>query len=191
VPDARGAPRAGVAGIVARWRPWAGDGLEHLVLHERPDGVVAESAVVADDFAARYRIVCDAAWRTRRLEVAVIGAERGLTLAGDGLGRWTDAAGAAMPGLNGALDVDLTLTPFTNTLPIRRLRLDAGRSADILVAYVRAPELTVEIERQRYTCLERGRRYRFESADGEFTCELEVDERGLVVVYPDLFRRVR
>jgi len=79
MPDARGAPRAGVAGIVARWQPWAGDGLEHLVVHERPDGVAAESVVVADGFAARYRIVCDGGWRTRRLEVALVGAERGLT----------------------------------------------------------------------------------------------------------------
>ena len=190
MPDARGAPRAGVAGIVARWQPWAGDGLEHLVVHERPDGVAAESVVVADGFAARYRIVCDAGWRTRRLEVALVGAERGLVLAGDGRGHWTDAAGAALVALDGALDVDLTATPFTNTLPIRRLGLAAGRTAEILTVYVRVPELSVEADRQRYTCLEPMRRYRFESVDGDFTRDLEVDAHGLIVVYPGLFRRV-
>jgi hypothetical protein len=176
---------------VARWQPWAGDGLEHLVLHEGPHGVVADSVVITADFAARYRIACDAAWRTRRLDVSLIGAERSLTLTGDHDGRWTDAAGAAMPELHGAIDVDITVTPFTNTLPLRRLRLETGQSAEILTVYVRVPELTVEPERQRYTCLERGGRYRFESVDGEFTRDLEVDERGLVVVYPGLFRRLR
>ncbi|HEV8585737.1 MAG TPA: putative glycolipid-binding domain-containing protein [Methylomirabilota bacterium] len=83
-----------------------------------------------------------------------------------------------------------TPTPFTNTLPIRHLGLEPGRAAEIVVAYVRVPELTVEPEGQRYTCLERDRRYRFESRDGEFTRDLDVDARGLVVLYPGLFRRV-
>jgi len=190
VPDAGGAPRAGVTGIVARWQPWAGDGLEHLVLHARPDGVVAESVVVAEGFAAHYRVICDTAWRTRRLEVSLVGAERGLVFVGDGRGRWTDGAGTALVALDGALDVDLMATPFTNTLPIRRLELTAGRAAEILAVYVRVPELTVEADRQRYTCLEPMRRYRFESVDGDFTRDLEVDAHGLVVVYPGLFRRL-
>jgi hypothetical protein len=57
------------------------------------------------------------------------------------------------------------------------------------VVYVRAPALTVEIDRQRYTCLTPLRRYRYEAVDGTFTREIEVDERGLVVTYPELFRR--
>src|SRR3989442_276922 len=100
------------------------------------------------------------------------------------------AAAPALFGLDGALDVDLTATPFTNTLPIRRLGLAAGRTAEILTVYVRVPELSVEADRQRYTCLEPMRRYRFESVDGDFTRDLEEDAHGLVVVYPGLFRRV-
>ncbi len=175
---------------VARWRAWAGDGLEHLVLHESPAGFVAESVVVADDFAARYRVVGDAAWRTRRVEVALIGAERGLVLDADGHGRWTDGAGAALPALDGALDVDITCTPFTNTLAIRRLALPPGRAAEIVVAYVRVPELHVAPEGQRYTRLPR-ERYRFDALDGGFTRGIDVDARGLVVLYPGLFRRLR
>ena len=58
-----------------------------------------------------------------------------------------------------------------------------------LVAYVALPELTVTIDPQRYTCLDRDRRYRFESLDGDFTRDIEVDAGGLVVTYPGLFRR--
>jgi uncharacterized protein len=52
------------------------------------------------------------------------------------------------------------------------------------------PELSVEIDHQRYTCLEPGRRYRYEALDGSFTREIEMDEGGLVVTYPGLFRRI-
>jgi uncharacterized protein len=178
--------------VVARWEDWAGRGLQHLVLAERPDGIVADAVcVVAEEgvFAARFRIRCDAGWRCRELDVEVIGEDRTLRLRGDGLGRWTDGDGASLPALAGAVDVDLPITPFTNTLPIRRLGLAAGAAAEIAVVYVRAPALTVEIDRQRYTCLTPLRRYRYEAVDGTFTQEIEVDERGLVVTYPELFRR--
>jgi hypothetical protein len=52
------------------------------------------------------------------------------------------------------------------------------------------PGLAVATDRQRYTCLEPNRRYRYESLDSDFTRDIEVDEDGLVVTYPGLFRRV-
>jgi hypothetical protein len=176
--------------IVARWEDWAGRGLQHLVLTEHPDAIVADCVCVDGDgaFAARYRIQCDIAWRCRELDVEIVGEDRALRLRSDGQGRWTDGAGAPLPALAGAIDVDLPITPFTNTLPIRRLGLTAGASAEIAVVYVRAPELSVEVDHQRYTCLT-PRRYRYEAVDGSFTAEIDVDERGLVLTYPALFRR--
>jgi hypothetical protein len=180
--------------VVVRWRDWSGEGLEHLVLREGPTGVHADSAVVgADDgalFAARYRILCDLGWRARRLEVSLVGDDRRLDLSSDGAGHWTDPSGKSRSDLAGAIDVDLTATPFTNTLPIRRLGLRSGQSETIRVVYVRLTDLSVTTNRQRYTCLESGRRYRYESVDSDFTREIEVDDDGLVVTYPGLFRRV-
>jgi hypothetical protein len=45
------------------------------------------------------------------------------------------------PDLAGAVDIDISVSPFTNTLPIRRLRLARGLAADLTMAYVRVPEL--------------------------------------------------
>jgi hypothetical protein len=180
--------------IVARWQDWAGQGLQHLVLREGSEEVVAEGAVLDPGegvpFAARYRIACDGAWRVRRVEAALVGDDRRIDLASDGAGHWRDGAGRPVPHLEGAIDVDLPLTPFTNTLPIRRLALRAGQSADIRVVYIRLPEFTVTIDPQRYTCLDPGRRYRYESLDSDFVREIEVDAQGLVVTYPGLFRRL-
>ena len=135
--------------IAARWQDWSGEGLEHLVLREAEDGVSAASVVLgpgrAEVFAAAYRIVCDAGWRVRRLEVSLVGGDRGLELTRDGAGRWTDRSGTPLPDLEGTIDVDLTVTPFTNTLPIRRLHLARGQSETIRVVYVEVPDLTVTI----------------------------------------------
>jgi uncharacterized protein len=180
--------------IIARWKDWSGEGLEHLVLQERADGISAESLVLTPPedaaLAARYRIVCDARWRVLRLEVSLVGETRRVELSSDAAGRWADHAGTPRLDLAGAIDVDLSATPFTNTLPIRRLGLEAGQAETIHVVYVRFPELEVTINRQRYTCLEPRRLYRYESVDSDFTREMEVDRNGLVVTYPGLFRRV-
>lgn len=52
------------------------------------------------------------------------------------------------------------------------------------------PDLTVTIDPQRYACLKRGQRYRYESLDSEFVREIDIDVEGLVVTYPGLFKRV-
>jgi uncharacterized protein len=183
--------------IVARWQDWSGDGLQHLVLRMRSDRIVAEGVVLATaervHFAATYRVECDAQWRVKHTNARVIGGgddDRGIDLAGDGAGHWRDGRGTSVPELEGALDVDVSATPFTNTLPIRRLDLDEGQTADIRAVYVRLPDLTVTIDPQRYTCLKRGRRYRYESLDSDFVREIDVDADGLLVTYPGLFRRV-
>ncbi len=181
--------------IIARWQTWLGDGLQHLVLRVRADGIVAEGAVLATvqgiHLAATYRVECDALWRTTVAEARVIGVDgKSVELASDGAGRWRDGRGALLPELDGATDVDVSVTPFTNTLPIRRLDLEEGQTADIRAAYVSLPDLEVTIDPQRYTCLKRHKRYRYESLDSTFVRELDVDADGLVVTYPGLFRRM-
>ena len=87
------------------------------------------------------------------------------------------------------MDVDLWPTPFTNSLPVRRLRLSEGVAAEIRVIYVEAPDLSVSVKAQRYT-RQGGGLYRFESPEDGFTSEIQLDEQDLVRVYPGLFERI-
>jgi hypothetical protein len=180
--------------IVARWRDWSGNSIEHLVLNEGSSVIVADATILgsAGDnfFAVGYRIRCDRAWRVRKVEISEIGSDHQTELESDGAGKWMDGSGTALPRLSGAIDVDISITPFTNTLPIRRLKLRRGESAEILAVYLQLPGLDIATDRQRYTCLEYARRYRYESLESDFTREIEVDDNGLVVTYPGLFRRV-
>jgi hypothetical protein len=180
--------------VIARWTDWSSQGSEHLVLREAADTITADSVVVSpgvDAFGLRYRVLCDPAWRVRQVEIELMGADKRVHLIADGTGRWIDdVARVTLHELDGVLDVDLAFTPFTNTLPIRRLGLKDGESADIVVAYLQVPELTPIPDAQRYTCLAAGKRYRFESLDTDFSREIDVDEHGLVTIYPGMFRRV-
>jgi hypothetical protein len=119
--------------------------------------------------------------------------EQTIRLVADGLGNWTNEFGNPISELEGCLDVDITATPFTNTLPIRRLGLRSGESAEINVVYVTIPGMKVRVAPQRYTCLEAssaGGKYKFESLDSSFTAVITVDADGLVEDYPELFKRV-
>jgi hypothetical protein len=177
----------------ARWRDWSGNSIEHLVLNETRDRIHAASVIISEHghypFAARYEIICDSKWRVSHVSVSLVGEDRVIELSSDGKGNWSDES-EAIDEFRGAIDVDISATPFTNTIPIRRLKLGTMQSADINTVYIRLPELCVTTDAQRYTCLDPGRLYSFESLDGDFVRDIEVDSDGLVVTYPGLFRRV-
>lgn len=180
--------------LTAMWQGTTFSSLEHCRIEIGDAGVTVDGMVVAVDGGPvrfHYRIRCDVSWTVHRLDVTEL--ETGIELAfeADGAGHWTDGTGRALPAFDGCVDVDLTATPFTNTLPIRRLDFQPGESRDLRMLYVLLPEMQVQPSDQRYTCLEReasGGRFRYES--GDFKVELSIDADGLVVDYPGFWRRI-
>ena len=181
------------------WAAWEGRGFEHLALRQEAGAVSADSLIIAVDddghpFRARYVVECDGGWAVRRARIAVLEEpERVMEIRADGRGRWTDAAtGSPLP-LDGCIDIDIYPSPFTNTLPIRRLAdAPVGRVVAIDVAWVLLPALTIQAKPQEYTLLARGSggsRWRFRAPDSGFTEELAVDDNGLVLDYPGIARR--
>ena len=180
--------------IVARWQDWSGKGAEHTVVRCAEESNSADGVVIStsdgQNFAVRYQIRCGGSWTMEHACLQIVGEERNVELTSDGCGKWTDASGNPLRALDGAIDIDLSVSPFTNTLPIRRLQLAKGSSAEIRAAYVHFPDLAIVSDPQRYTCLEPLRRYRYESLDSDFVREVEVDKDGLVGTYPGLFKRL-
>jgi hypothetical protein len=168
-------------------------GLEHLLLAEG----AADSVVLAFDeqhgpFRLTYRLTWDDAWRLRDAELGVTTGRstRSLSLQTDGQGHWRHGDGRAIAELDGCMDVDIWPTPFTNSFPIRREPMAVGQRRQFRVAWIFAPDLTVQPQLQAYTRLA-DRLYLFENLDGSgFRAELPVDEAGIVLDYPGLFRRV-
>jgi hypothetical protein len=96
-------------------------------------------------------------------------------------------------GLEDALDVDLGLSPVTNSAPVlRHDLLRQASSTDLVVAWVSEPDLVVHPERQRYTSdpTTRPDVVRFASLDGTFEADIVFDADGIVVEYPGIARRL-
>lgn len=181
------------------WAPWDGPGLEQMRLRLDASESVAHGLVmgVADGmpFRLHYKIKWGPDWRTRKvvLEAHTLQGLRERSLKSDGRGHWRDEHGDPLPELDGCLDVDISATPFTNTLPVRRLDLKPGQSADLRVAHIAVPALGVKPAEQRYRCLERKsghQRVGYEGLSTGFKAELALDADGLVVDYPRIWRRV-
>lgn len=134
-----------------------------------------------------YHIICDAEWRTRSARVSGwIGAREVEARIEAADGRWT-LNGAEVPDAAGCIDLDLNFSPCTNLLPIRRLDLAVGQQASVKAAWLRFPGF--HIERLDQTYVRTGERtYRYESADGAFVRDLEVDEAGFPTAYPGFWK---
>ena len=173
--------------VEVRWASWAGDTLEVLRLGWEHAGWTAEGVIGGIDI--HYAVRLDEQWNVRQFVLFRDMEDPDLWLARDAAGQWGEMNGVYRPELDGCTDIDLVSTPFTTTLPIRRLDLDVGEHADVLVAWIDHETLQTAPVRQRYARLDE-RRWRFESLETGYDVEVEVDEHGLVLDYPDEFRRI-
>lgn len=137
-----------------------------------------------------YFIECDEDWRTATTSISGwVGEEViDLEIEADPGECWT-INGHAVPEAEGCLDIDLNFSPSTNLLPIRRLNLAIGQTANVRAAWLRFPSFKLEPLEQIYTRLSENI-YRYESADGSFVREIEVNRFGLVINYPDFWLAV-
>ena len=177
--------------IVWEWcdRP----GLEHLLLEFGDDGSRADGIVVAGFEGAllrlRYTVECDAQWRFRRAAIEAEsngGSRRRRIIERSHNDEWT-VDGAVRPDLAPCSDIDIMGTPFTNTMPIRRLALAPEEPVAVNVVYVRIPDLAISVAAQDYT--RRGALFRYRSLGSGFTAELSVDADGIVIDYGTIWRR--
>lgn len=182
---------------IVHWCDWDGNGLDHCSLFESSEHSILEGVVVGTrggNYGAHYFVRTDDSFRTREVRVEYVGGPR-MHIEADGKGHWHDLIrGESIPSLANCLDVDIGVTPATNTLPIKRLKLQEQKSQDILVAYVPllaeiAGDFLPRAVQQRYSCLTLNQCYRYEGVFRGFTAELEVDKHGLVLDYPETFRR--
>jgi uncharacterized protein len=176
--------------VTVLWQGVETGALDRCRLETGPDGLRLSGTVLTAEFATplevRYRVQTDPDGLTRRVELELDGGSVHRVLLADGAGRWRWQDGPELAEVAGALDVDLTVTPATNTLPIRRLAaLEVGGAADFQMAWVQFPDLEVIGSAQRYQRLAPDR---WHFSTGDFSAELLVDPEGLVLEYSGLFR---
>lgn len=175
------------------WRGLDDPSMEFFTLRQMLDGWQLAGTIVAVENAqplrVGYVIDCAADWHTRNVELSLTDAEgeRTLSLRASGTGDWL-VGDHRLDAVAGCIDIDLGITPATNTLPIRRLNLAVGESAAVVATWVRFPSLTIQTLSQRYTRIAE-HRYHYASDPG-FECDLVVDDDGLIATYPEGWERV-
>lgn len=154
--------------------------------------IVAAATKSHPAFSASYDLVTDEGGATKRLSLTVTLAERErqLSIARDEENMWLvqdHQNQTSRAAYDGALDVDVILSPFFNALPIRRLGLNQKPgSVTLPVVYVRVPELSVELETISYSSDGKGFKLKSPVADAAIT----VDSDGFILDYPGLAERI-
>jgi hypothetical protein len=173
-------------GYTARWQTWDDAATEVLTLRWENEGWTASGEVGRE--RVHYVIRLSPSWQVRQFLLFRDLDEPDLWLATDRHARWGEMNGAHRPELDGCHDIDLACTPFTNTLPIRRLPLHPGDSAELAVIHVDVETLAVVPTVKRYHHVE-DRRWRVLDRASGTEVDFGVDEYGLVLDLPDHFRR--
>ena len=148
--------------------------------------VFAEGAVPC---RLEYQVTCDPSWRTRHAQLTGWFGTRRIvcTISADAKQRWR-LDGRECGVVEGCVDLDLSFSPATNLLPIRRLALPVGQTALVRAAWLRFPECRLEPLDQRYHRVDTAQ-YRYESGAGAetFRAELRVTPAGFVAEYSGLW----
>jgi len=174
------------------WEGTDAKSIECLSWQKTDDNIIISSYLtgVSGDvpFAIHYLLQTDANWTVKQVLVNdLLNTQNNIQLNGDGKGKWFHGT-EVLTMTEGCIDVDITLTPFTNTLPIRRLPWEQGKKQTIQVVHILLPELQMARAEQHYTMLS-PQKFLFESGD-HFRADLSLDENKMVIDYPGIARKI-
>jgi len=176
------------------WKALEHQALENCLVNITATGAEIVSTIIGvyDEkiYKVDYKIGINADWETRFAEIRSRHSDRQqlIKLEKDGKGNWIQN-GKPADAFNGCTEIDIPLTPFTNTLPINRLKLAEGTSQFIDVIYIDLAEQQIKRVQQKYTRLSQ-LTYRYENVPNDFEATIKVDNWGFVVEYPSLFTRI-
>ena len=172
-------------GFDARWTTWDGEHTEHLRIEWENEGWTATGRVGRERI--EYVVRLSPLWNVRQFILFRDLPEPDLWLGTDGHGRWGEMNGAHRPELDGPHEIALDVTPFTLSLPIRRLPLRTGDAFELAVLDIDVETLAIRPTTVRYHRLD-DQSWRI--TRGETAFEVMVDDHGLATDVDGRFRRV-
>lgn len=151
-------------------------GTVNLLLENQPSQVV-------------YQIDCDHKWITRGVELRLLLAqeEKSLVISVDDNLNWY-LDGKPIMWARGFTDVDLSITPSTNLLPMNKHNLQIGESCTVNCVWVHLPSLRLDMLPQRYTRTD-ALHYNYVAESLGYNAVLTVDDEGMITKYGDLWYR--
>lgn len=173
-------------GFTAQWQAWDGDHIEVLTLSWDNEGWTASGQVGLHD--VQYVVRLSPFWQVRQFLLFRDLDEPDLWIGTDGHGRWGEVNGAHRVDLDGGIDLALACTPFTHTIPIRRLQLGVGEHAPTVALDIDVETLGVVRSAVSYR---RTAHDRYEAERADTVDVVVVDEFGVPIDIDGRFLRVR
>lgn len=167
--------------------------LENCLVDISRDGVEINSVIVGSYqniiYRVEYEIKATQLWETKFVRIfgQYKNRQHRFRFESDGKGNWI-INGKAEKKFAGCIDIDLPLTPFTNTLPINRLKMAPNQEQLIKVIYCDLFNDEFSLVNQKYTRLSDSF-YRYQNVPNDFEADIQVDAHGFVIDYPELFVR--
>lgn len=176
------------------WQAVKWPATEYFTLQNNGQGRLASGCIsgvrAQQPFCIHYEIAITPTWQVSSFHIR----QEGLTptelrLTSDLHGHWFDKDNNHIDAFDNCIDIDISLTPFTNTLPIKRLQFEANESKLLDMLYIKLPEFELQKVQQRYTRLN-SHEYQYDNVTTDFTADLPFDENGILKDYPGLFNRI-
>ncbi len=166
---------------------------EHCRIESNEDHWLVKGTVVGEDvapFHVAYTLQLCPAWHVRSclIEAQVGPKWHRLSLRRCADGAWFQN-GVLLENTSDCTDIDISVTPFTNSLPVNRLKLKEDEEAEIRVLYIDVLERTVYASSQSYARITSSR-YLFQSKEEHFEAAIDFDSGNWVEHYHGLFQRV-
>ena len=137
-----------------------------------------------------YKIVCSEDWNICSVSIICKAAiNKTYIFNKNAADRWSDENKNIFSQYDACTDIDISLTPFTNTLHVNRLKLSEKNSGEISVLYFDLINSIVKPVKQSYTNIG-DNRYIYENFNSGFNSEIEFDADGFVNNYPDIWKRI-
>ncbi|GEP91192.1 hypothetical protein SAMN05660909_01920 [Chitinophaga terrae (ex Kim and Jung 2007)] len=176
------------------WQALEWPAIEYFRLYNSGQGMAAVGCINGvkekQPFCIRYKVDLTSDWRTSAFHIREESVQaKELHLSSDLEGHWFDKDNNHIALFDNCMDIDISLTPFTNTLPVRRLQFNAHESKVLDMLYIKLPEFELQRVQQRYTRLAQ-HEYLYENVDNDFSARLPYDEFYIVKDYPGLFERI-
>jgi uncharacterized protein len=162
--------------------------------HTVDNGIYAHGLAVGKTdanipFAIEYNLILTINWDIKEMLIKSLLDERVIQLVHAG-NQWYDGKGQHLAEFEEVDLVDISISPFTNTLPIKRLQFKDEQLQKIDIIYFdenkfslrRVQQICSQIDKQAY-------RYQ-DILLPDFVSEITVDEDGLVIDFPGIFKRV-
>jgi len=172
------------------WKGIENNTIENCQVRWVNESIIVDSSIRGDvknmDVAIDYTLRLNDKWVIKSFDLKsnINNSRWEIGLESDGEGRWGvyDEFMLFEP----CIDIDISLSPFTNSLPINRVEFNLHQPVQLTILYIDVLEQKMFEDKQVYT-KQGATKFVFENDDRRFKAMLDVDRNGFVVHYPGLF----